>query len=149
MITVERLHDFNQDDAAGIGKLRPYLIEGAGDGPVDEALLRSIVESPDRVQLVARDEQRSRVVGAATLNIIVGAMAGKKGWLEDFVTDPTAGVRGIGQLVWNEMVEWCKENDVSLEFTSRPSRVAAHKFYLKQNAATRETTVFKYTPTDE
>lgn len=143
MIFVERLTAYTTEDAAGLGHLRPYLSEGASVEPVEEALLRQIIESTEHEQLIARTEDSTRIIGAATLNIITGALAGKKGWLEDFVTGPNTGIRGVGQAVWDEMGVWCNEHDVNLEFTSRPTREAAHNFYKKQGAEIRDTTVFK------
>ena len=141
MITVERLQAYTLEDAAGIGRLMPYLNQEFDGSPIDETHLRSIIDSPYHEQLVARID--SRIVGAATLSIVMGAKMGRKGWLEDFVSDPEAGIKGIGQAVWNEMGVWCVEHDIDLEFTSRPSRTAAHNFYHKNGAETRETTVFK------
>jgi GNAT superfamily N-acetyltransferase len=143
MIFVERLQSYTPEDAVGLGRLRPYLSKGKSDEPVDEAHLQHIIESPDHEQLVARLNESRRIVGAATLTIISGALTSNKGWLEDFVTDPNAGAKGIGQQVWNEMEAWCQERDVDLEFTSHNSREAAHNFYKKNGVETRETTVFK------
>lgn len=140
-IHVERLHVYTPEDAVGIGRLMPYLSESFDDGAIPEGLLREIIESSNHEQLVARLD--AKIIGAATLSIIMGAGAGKKGWLEDFVTDPEANTRGIGQAVWNEMAEWCAEQDIHLNFTSRPSREAAHNFYLKNGATIRNTTVFE------
>jgi hypothetical protein len=138
---VERLKAYTPEDAAGIGRLMPYLSKSFDGEPVNEQLLRTIIESDSHEQLVARID--ARIIGAATLSIILGAGAGKKGWLEDFVTDPEAGVKGTGQIIWDEMGKWCLEHDVNLNFTSRPSREAAHNFYLKNGASVRETTVFQ------
>lgn len=94
MISVERLQTYSPEDATGIGRLRPFLKDNGTDEPVDDQILRRIIDSPDRDQLVARDVNQNRIIGAATLNIIVGSIAGRKGWLEDFVTDPTTGIKG-------------------------------------------------------
>lgn len=141
-ISVERLKVYKPEDAAEIGRLMTYLSESFSSEPVPEELLRAIIESDDHDQLVARIS--SRIVGCATLSVVISAGAGKKGWLEDFVSDPEARQRGIGQALWNEIEKWCQEKGVvDLNFTSRPSREAAHNFYLKNGAHTRETTVFQ------
>ena len=140
-LNVERLTEYTPKDAAGIGRLMPYLSQSFDGEPINEQLLRTIIESDSHEQLVARVD--ARIVGAATLSIIMGAGAGKKGWLEDFVTDPESGIKGTGQIIWDEMEKWCLEHDVNLNFTSRPSREAAHNFYLKNGATVRETTVFQ------
>lgn len=140
-VHVERLAEYSPGDAAGIGRLMPYLSDSFDDAPVDEDLLRSIINSEHHEQLVARID--AKIVGAATMSIIMGAGAGKKGWLEDFVTDPTTGIKGVGQVVWDEMGEWCREHDIDLHFTSRAHREAAHNFYQKNGAVVRPTTVFQ------
>jgi GNAT superfamily N-acetyltransferase len=143
-IAVERLGVCTPEDAAGIGRLMPYLSESFSGEPIPEDLLREIIESKYHEQLVARTiEEQSRIVGAATLSIIIGTGAGKKGWLEDFVSDPESGIKGVGQAVWDEMENWCQEHGVDLYFTSRPIREAAHHFYLKNGAAIRDTDVFE------
>lgn len=140
-LNVERLKEYTPEDAAGIGRLMPYLSQSFDGEPINEQLLRTIIESDNHEQLVARID--ARIVGAATLSIIMGAGAGKKGWLEDFVTDPESSIKGTGQIIWDEMEKWCLEHDVNLNFTSRPSRAAAHNFYLKNGAVVRKTTVFQ------
>lgn len=140
-IRIERLATYSDDDAAGIGRLMPHLSSDFTDEPVPKDRLTTIIESPHHEQFVARHDER--IVGAATLSIIMGAGAGSKAWLEDFVADPNADVRGIGQTLWNAMEDWCQERSTNLEFTSRPSRTAAHAFYAKNGAQIRNTSVFK------
>jgi len=136
---VERLTDYSHEDAAQLGRLMPFLSDSFSGEPIDAELLGTIIASPYHDQLVARLE--GRIVGAATLSLVIGAAAGKKGYLEDFVTDPDVREQGIGGKVWDEMMAWCKEQGVNLDFTSRPSREAAHKFYHSHGAVVRETTV--------
>jgi len=139
-ILVERLQEYSFDDATGIGRLMPFLSDRFSDEPIDEDLLRSIIDSTNYEQLVARLE--GRIVGVAILSMIKGAGAGNKGWLEDFVTDEEVRGKGIGDSIWSEMMAWCRENEINLEFTSRPSRTAAHNFYRNHNAFTKRTTLF-------
>jgi len=139
-VAVERLKTYSPEDAIGIGRLMPFLSERKGTQPVSEGLLTEIINSPYHEQLVARLD--SIIVGAATLNILMGPAAGRAGYLEDFVTDPAVQGRGIGTRVWEEMMVWCKEHDISLEFTSKSSREEAHRFYLSHGATIRDTVVF-------
>ncbi|MGF7228578.1 MAG: GNAT family N-acetyltransferase [Candidatus Saccharibacteria bacterium] len=139
-IAVERLTEYSEDDAAGIGRLMPFLSERLSDEPVDEDLLRAIIGSPYHDQLVARLD--GLIVGAATMNLLMGPGVCKQGYLEDFVTDPEVRGRGIGDKVWQGMLDWCTERGVDFRFTSRPNRQEAHRFYVKHGAETRETTVF-------
>jgi GNAT superfamily N-acetyltransferase len=139
-VIVDRLKEYSEDDAAELGRLARFLSEKFDGKPIDKKLLEEIINSPYHDQLVVRIE--GRIVGAATLNIVMGAAVGKSGYLEDFVTDPDVRRQGVGGRVWDEIILWCKEHDVDLDFTSKPSREDAHRFYLAHGAVVRETTVF-------
>jgi hypothetical protein len=133
-IKVERVLEYSDEVAAGIGKLMPYLNPEFSHEPVSEERLKAIIESSDREQFVAL--LHGKIVGAATLNIIVG-IAGEKAWLEDFVAP------GAGYPIWQEMLEWCREKGVNkLGFTSSPTRKEAHSFYTRQGAKIYDTKVF-------
>ena len=143
MIIIECVKEYTHETASDLGKLRPYLSSGASDEPVEETYLRSIIDSLTGEIFVARIKESGQIIGTATVSLTPRALMGNKAWLEDFVTHPESGIKGVGQLLWNEIGIWCKENNVDLEFTSRPSRERAHHFYLKQGAQIRQTTVFK------
>jgi len=140
-LIIERLETYREADAAGIGRLMPFLSEKLSDEPVAEDILRTIIESPHHDQLVAKID--GLIVGAATMNLLMGPGVHKQGYLEDFVTDPEVRGQGIGDRVWQAMIDWCKEQDVDLSFTSNPSREEAHRFYLSHGAEIRETSVFQ------
>lgn len=142
MITVERLTTYSAQDAIDIGKLLPALSTRFTDDPVDEQLLREIIDSPHHEQIVARED--GRIVGAATLTITIGTGAGHKAYLEDFVVDPNSQGKGIGGVIWDEIITWCNERNLSLFFTSNAKKQAAHKFYLSHGATIRDTTVFQW-----
>jgi ribosomal protein S18 acetylase RimI-like enzyme len=139
-VEVERLSEYSDDDAAGLGRLMPFLSDRFTDEPIRRELLEAIISSPNHEQLVARIE--SRIIGAATLSIVMGIGAGQKAYLEDFVTDPAIQRQGVGDKVWLEMMNWCGERGIDLEFTSSSNRVEAHNFYFKHGAHVRDTTVF-------
>ena len=138
---VERLKTYSAEDAAEIGRLMPQLSANFSDDPIQEDVLRAVIESPHHEQLVARASEK--IVGAAALSLIMGAGARQKAWLEGFVSDKNSGIKGVGQALWDEMIVWCEEKQADLVFTSHSSREAAHAFYLKQGAYIRDTTVFK------
>ena len=139
-IVVERLETYSEADAAGIGRLMPFLSERLNNEPMAEDVLRAIVESPHHDQLVAKLD--GLIVGAATMNLLMGPGVNKQGYLEDFVTDPKYRGQGIGDRVWQAMIDWCKEQEVDLSFTSNPSREEAHRFYLNHGAEIRDTNAF-------
>ncbi len=143
-LSVETLHTYTEQDAHELGHLMKSLT-GSYDGrPVDQELLEVIIGSPDADQLVAR--LRGRIVGAATLSTVMGPVAGRVGYLNDFVTDAEVQGQGVGSRLWGEIERWCIERDVPLIFTSRESRQAAHTFYTKQGAEIVDTTAFRFDP---
>jgi GNAT superfamily N-acetyltransferase len=142
MINIERLTTCSEQDAIDMGNLMPVLSDKFNDQPVDQGLLKEIIESPNHEQIVAR--LGARIVGCATLSITMGVGAGRKAYLEDFVVDPTTQGQGIGGKIWDEITLWCQEREVSLFFTSSADKEDAHRFYLKRGATIRDTTVFRY-----
>lgn len=144
VFSIERLTKYLPEDAAAIGRLMPFLSQKLSDMPISEDLLTQIIESPYHEQIVARLD--GKIVGAATLSIIMGPAVGRQARLESFVTDPEIRGQGIGSKIWAEALRWCVERQVDLEFTSNPSRKSAHKFYLARGAEIRNTTVFHVQP---
>lgn len=140
--SVERLKYYSQDDAVEIGQLMPDLSDKLDDGPIDERLLHEIIASPHHEQIVVRDADGS-IVGAATLSILLNVAVGRTGFLDAFVTAADQRGQGVGQLLWDEIIRWCEERNIDLEFTSRATREAAHRFYTKNGAVIRDTQVFQ------
>lgn len=142
MISIERLTAYSAKDATEIGELLPTLSTRFTDAPVDEQLLREIIDSPHHEQIVARKD--GKIIGTATLSITIGTGAGRKAYLEDFVVDPDTQGQGVGTALWDEITQWCSERSVNLFFTSSAAKEAAHRFYLKNGATIRDTTVFQW-----
>ncbi|GEM_PF-1668499 len=143
-LSIETLHTYSEQDAKELGFLMKSLSERYDGHPIDQELLQAIITSPDADQLVAR--LKGRIVGAATLSTVMGPIAGRVGYLNDFVTDAEVQGQGIGSRLWGEVERWCVERNVPLIFTSRESRQAAHAFYERQGAEIVDTTAFRFDP---
>jgi len=144
MITIERLTKFDHADAVGIGRLGPSLSARFDDSPIDDEILRNIIESPSHVQIVARDEN-GQIVGAATMSTVYAPKAGRIGYLEEIVVDSNIQGAGIGGKLWDELVAWTREQGLDrIEFTSRKDRTATHAFYAKRGAIARESTPYRF-----
>jgi len=141
MVHIDRLAEYTLEDAANIGRLMPGLSDKLTDDPIDERLLREIVDSDHHDMLVARDDS-GRIVGVATLSLVLGP-TGRKAHLEDFVVGPDMRGKGVSDALWQAMADWCLERGAALNFTSNSARTRAHQFYLEHGATVRETTVFK------
>lgn len=142
MITIERMTDFTDQDIEDLGKLNLVFSEEAS--PINVEVLREVCDNPNHyVQIVARDD--GQIVGSATLSVLIKALSGERvAYLEEFAVSPQAQGKGVGGKIWDEMLAWCRDNGLpKMEFTSKPSRVAAQNFYLKRGAVIRETNVFR------
>ena len=140
--TVEILTTFSSKDVTELGKLLPHLSQKFSGKPINHELLQIIIDSPFHEQFVVRNSD-GKIIGAATLSIVIGSGAGLNAQLEDFIVDPTIQHSGIGEKLWNAIMSWCTEKKlVTLKFTSKPTRTSAHAFYLKHGAIIRETSNF-------
>lgn len=143
VIVIESLTSYSDKDAAEIGALFPHLSSKFEGNPVAKELLTEIIESPSHEQIVARDDN-GKIVGTATLTIVIGAAIGRIAYLHDFVVDPSIRGAGIGSKIWESILDWSKNNHIDkLEFTSNARKTAAHNFYLKHGAKIHETSFFK------
>jgi GNAT superfamily N-acetyltransferase len=144
-LQVTALDEYSPEVAAELGKLMPDLSANLSDESISQERLEMIIDSPFHDQLIARLE--GRIVGAATMSLVLGSSEGNtKAWLEDFVVSSDESIRGqgVGYQLWQRIIAWSQEKQAAkLEFTSRPERDAAHAFYYRQGAKTRDTTVFE------
>lgn len=142
-IRVEELTEYTGQDAQQIGALMPYLSSRLTDSPVEETLLRKIIDSPYHDQLVARDES-GNIIGTASLTINLGVSEGTQASLESFVVSPEVRGKGVASQLWQAIIGWCQKHQaVALNFTSSYDKAAAHKFYLKHGCEIRETAAFR------
>ena len=143
--TIETLSQYTEHDARAMGHLLTSLSDTFDGSPISEQTLRNIIESPFHDQLVARDETGT-IIGMLTVSITIGAGVHRGAWLEDFVVDRSTQGTGVGSKLWDVLLEWCRSHDAhKLDFTSRPTKVAAQQFYLKRGAVVRDTNYFRVT----
>lgn len=70
---------------------------------------------------------------------------GKRAWIEDVVVDGAARGQGAGQALVEAAIEKAKEvGAVSVDLTSRPSREAANRLYVRCGFEPRKTNVYRY-----
>ena len=142
---IEALSVYKTQDAEMMGYLLTSLSDKFDGSPVDERTLRDIIESPFHDQIVARDEN-GIIIGMLTVSITIGAGVHRGAWLEDFVVDRSTQGTGVGGKLWDALIEWCRAHDArKLDFTSKPTKVAAQQFYLKRGAVVRDTNYFRVT----
>ncbi len=123
-------------------QLNDLLIQLSPESKVDQARLEQIVGSDTSGIIVAKEGEK--IIGMATLNVIQ-KLAESKAELEDFVVDADQRGKGVASILWDSVIDWCRQHKVeNLEFTSRPTREAAQKFYSKMGAEIRDTNFFRY-----
>lgn len=144
----ERLGFYDKQDAHELGALLGTLSARFDGSPIEKKRVEEIINSPERDLIIARVE--GRIVATATLNTTVGLGAGKGAYLNDFVTSDEVRGKGVGGLIWGEILQWCKDHKADfLEFTSSDAHKDAHAFYERRGAMRRDTNVFRVTISSE
>ncbi len=128
-------------------RLTPQL--SSSSPPPTRGELDELVSSPATVLLVARDAGGT-IVGSLTLAVF-RIPTGLRAWIEDVVVD--GSVRGTG--VGAALVQAALDRSVAagartVDLTSRPSREAANRLYLRLGFEERTTNVYRWNgPTPE
>lgn len=143
MIKVVQLADYSPEVGMAV---RGLLIElsrsGKDKGEIPEKWFREVIASPYHDLLVAMED--GQILGMATVSVVFGAGIRKNEYLEDFVVSAEARGKGVGGMLWEEVLKWGKEKGcVRLEFTSGRDREAAQRFYLNRGAKIYETDFFQ------
>jgi ribosomal protein S18 acetylase RimI-like enzyme len=104
--------------------------------------LEQIIQSPATILLVAR--QSDRVVGMLTL-VLFRIPTGMRGIIEDVVVDEAHRGQGIAAALTNVALVRAQAAGVrTVDLTSRPSREAANRLYVKLGFHRRESNVYRF-----
>ena len=130
-------------------RIRELLIQlsrsGKDRGEIPEQWFNNLIASDYHDMLIAYDDNE-KIIGIATLSIIMGPIVRKIAYLEDFVTDESVRGQGVGDALWQEMLKWAKDKGCTeLNFTSGHGREAAQSFYQKRGAEIYDTNFFRKT----
>ena len=142
---IERLTQYTPEIAARVRELLIQLSRSGKDrGEIPREWFDELINSPYHDMLLAIDDN-DKIVGIATLSIIMGPIVKKNAYLEDFVTDESVRGQGVGGKMWDAMLEWAAEKGCGeLNFTSGKGREAAWKFYQGKGAEIYDTNFFRY-----
>ena len=143
---VELLTKYDQKTADRVRELLIQLSRSGKDrGEIPKEWFDDLINSSTHDMLLALDDT-DRIVGIATLSVIMGPIVRKAAYLEDFVTDSSVRGQGIGSKLWEAMLDWSKEKGCTeLCFTSGHGREAAQEFYKKKGAEIYDTNYFRKT----
>lgn len=140
---IKRLEKYSPEIAQ---RVRELLIElsrsGKDKGEIPKEWFLNIINSPWHDLILAVED--GKILGMASVTIIMGAGVGKNVYLEDFVVSSEARGKGVGGKIWEEIIKWGKEKGAKrLEFTCGNGRDIAQAFYKNHGAEIYETNFFR------
>ncbi len=140
---IELLTNYDKKTADRIRELLIQLSRSGKDrGEIPEQWFKDIIASPWHDLLIAKEDDK--ILGIATLSVIMGPNVRRNAYLEDFVTDSTVRGQGVGSKLWDAMLNWAKEKGCQrLEFTCGQGRETAQTFYKNHGAKIYETNFFR------
>lgn len=138
------LTEYSPETATRIRELLIQLSRSGKDkGEIPKEWFDDVIASPWHDLLLALDDN-DKIIGIASLSVVMGAGIRKNAYLEDFVTDQTVRGQGVGSALWDEILNWAKAKDCQhLEFTSGHGREAAQEFYKHHGAEIYDTNFFR------
>jgi ribosomal protein S18 acetylase RimI-like enzyme len=123
------------------GRLIPQL-SSSSPAPTRD-VLEELVDSPTTVVFLARVD--GAILGSLTL-VFYRIPTGLKAVIEDVVVDAEARGRGVGeQLSLSALDEARRRGAKDVSLSSRPSREAANRLYLRLGFVARDTNMYRYT----
>jgi ribosomal protein S18 acetylase RimI-like enzyme len=141
VLTIVEATSVDDDLVAAVARLLPQLSRSAPAPNHDE--LRQLVESPATRLLLAHDEVGKAVVGMLTLAVF-RIPSGVRAWIEDVVVDGAARGQGAAAALTTAALDVAAAAGArTVELTSRPSREAANRLYVRLGFGLRETNVYR------
>lgn len=143
MIEVYEITEMDQKVYDAFERLLPQLSSSAKTPTWDE--LAELIASKAAIVLAAVDDEDPdrKILGSMTL-VVFRIPTGVRSWVEDVVVDTEYRGRGIGEkLIRTAIARAEAEGAKTIDLTSRPSRVEAHRLYKRCGFEMRETCVFR------
>ncbi len=123
-------------------RLVPQL--SSSSAPTTRAELAEIAASEATVLFMARTVD-GRIVGSLTLAVF-RIPTGFRAWIEDVVVDDSARGAGVGEALVAAAVGRARSIGAkTVDLTSRPSREAANRLYVRLGFEARSTNVYRRT----
>jgi ribosomal protein S18 acetylase RimI-like enzyme len=140
---IEQIREATDEYVAALARLVPQLSTSV-PLPTPEQVAE-MVTSPAIVQLIARDPEREgQIVGTLTLAMF-RIPTGLRAWIEDVIVDNESRGKGIGEALTRAALEKAREAGArTVDLTSRPSREAANRLYVRVGFVRRETNTYRY-----
>lgn len=146
MIKIFEITEMSQKVYDAFERLLPQLSSSAKTPTWDE--LEDLIGSRASIVLAAADDEdpEGTILGTMTL-VVFRIPTGVRAWVEDVVVDKEARGKGIGEKLIRTSIERARaEGAKTIDLTSRPTRVEAHRLYKRCGFEMRETCVFRRIP---
>lgn len=142
MIVVERVERVTPEVVEALARLVPQLSPGHAAPTAGE--LEEIVGARRAALFVARG-RGGAIAGTATLTVF-RIPTGLRAWIDDVVVDDAARGQGLGEALVRAALDHAAAlGAASVQLTSRPSREAANRLYVRMGFERRETNAYQYT----
>ena len=140
MIEIFEVTESNESTLKLVNRLLPQLSKSAQ--PLTSGKLEEIVQSTHVHLFIA--QEGAEVLGMLSL-VVFPIPTGIRAWVEDVVVDELARGKGVGRALSEYAVQVANEKGaLTVDLTSRPSRVAANQLYQKVGFQLRETNVYRF-----
>ncbi len=141
-VDVREVGEVTDEVVEAFGRLVPQLSSSSPPTSRDE--LVAIAASEASVLFVARGADGT-IVGSLTLAVF-RIPTGVRAWIEDVVVDDGARAAGVGQALVRAALDRAGAAGArTVDLTSRPSREAANRLYLRMGFEARTTNVYRKT----
>lgn len=138
--TVEMVTYVDGELVSAMARLIPQL--SSSNPAPSQTQLDEIVLSPTTELFVARVD--GRIVGALTLAMF-RLPTGLRAWIEDVIVDGDVRGSGVGEALNRAALDEAKKRGaVTVDLTSRPSRVEANRLYQRLGFVARDTNVYRF-----
>ncbi|MDE0803589.1 MAG: GNAT family N-acetyltransferase [Acidimicrobiales bacterium] len=138
---IEIVADVTDELVEAYARLTPQLSKS--NPPPDREALEDIVAAPATDVFVATDDDGT-ILGTSTLAVF-RIPTGRRAWIEDVVVDEAGRGKGVGGGLTRAMVDRADElGCTTVDLTSRPSREAANRLYVREGFEVRDTNVYRY-----
>ena len=140
MIEIFEVTESNESTLKLVNRLLPQLSKSAP--PITSGKLEEIVQSTHVHLYIALEG--AEVLGMLSL-VVFPIPTGIRAWVEDVVVDESARGKGVGRALSEYALQAASEKGaLTVDLTSRPSRVAANQLYKKVGFQLRETNVYRF-----
>jgi ribosomal protein S18 acetylase RimI-like enzyme len=142
-VTVDVVTDVTEEVVTAAARLIPQLSSSAPAPTIAE--LEAVATGPGSMLFISRRIEGDRpIVGMLTL-VIYRIPTGTRAVIEDVVVDGSARGAGAGAALVAAALEAARKAGAhNVDLTSRPSREAANRLYLRMGFEQRETNVYRF-----